>query len=172
VEYWLNLRLGGARRWKGETGGWEGRGVVCGKPTPSRLYPPPVSIKDRWIGPREQVLNVPIACWWYGSSTPTASMIGLGEKLGTNPRISHLACWGLCWEPLFSGAVESVQIYHRLMKGCHALITWDIYGLGPYADWAWDACGVLVRFSHVGCILIRIIVTLRYEYRLFVAVIM
>jgi hypothetical protein len=32
---------------KGRTVGWEGRGVVCGKPAPSRLYPPPVSVKDR-----------------------------------------------------------------------------------------------------------------------------
>jgi hypothetical protein len=35
---------------------------VCGKLTPSRLQPPPVSVKDRSVGPREQVLNVPIAC--------------------------------------------------------------------------------------------------------------
>jgi hypothetical protein len=25
-----------------------------------------VSVKDRWIGPREQVLNVSIACWYIG----------------------------------------------------------------------------------------------------------
>jgi hypothetical protein len=24
---------------------------------------PPVSVKDRWVGPREQVLHVPIAYW-------------------------------------------------------------------------------------------------------------
>jgi hypothetical protein len=35
---------------------------VCGESTPSRLYPPPVSIKDRSVGPHEQVLNVLIAC--------------------------------------------------------------------------------------------------------------
>jgi hypothetical protein len=34
---WLNWRPGGAFRWKVETTGWEGRGVVCGKPTPLRL---------------------------------------------------------------------------------------------------------------------------------------
>jgi hypothetical protein len=34
---WLNWRPGGALRWKVETAGWEGRGVVCGKPTPPRL---------------------------------------------------------------------------------------------------------------------------------------
>jgi hypothetical protein len=35
-----NLRPDGALRW---------------------LQPPHVSVKDRWVGPREQVLNVPIA---------------------------------------------------------------------------------------------------------------
>jgi hypothetical protein len=32
-----------------------------------------------------------------------------------------LACYGLYQEPFFSGAVESVQIYRRLAKGCYAL---------------------------------------------------
>jgi hypothetical protein len=34
---WLNWRMGGALRWKVEIAGWEGRGVVCGKPAPLRL---------------------------------------------------------------------------------------------------------------------------------------
>jgi hypothetical protein len=34
---WLNWRLGGALRWKAEIIGWEGRGVLCGKPSPPRL---------------------------------------------------------------------------------------------------------------------------------------
>jgi hypothetical protein len=34
---WLNWRSGGALRWKVETAGWEGRGVVCSKTTPPRL---------------------------------------------------------------------------------------------------------------------------------------
>jgi hypothetical protein len=28
---WINWRPGGALMWKGETTGWKGRGVVCGK---------------------------------------------------------------------------------------------------------------------------------------------
>jgi hypothetical protein len=36
---------------------------VCGKPAPPRLYLLPVSVKDRWVGSREKVLNVPITCW-------------------------------------------------------------------------------------------------------------
>jgi hypothetical protein len=39
-----------------ETVGWEGQGVVCGTPL--------VSVKDRWVDHREQVLNIPIACWY------------------------------------------------------------------------------------------------------------
>jgi hypothetical protein len=34
---WLNWRPGEALRWKVETAGWEGRGVVCEKPAPPRL---------------------------------------------------------------------------------------------------------------------------------------
>jgi hypothetical protein len=52
-----------ARRWKVEIAGWEGRGVVCGKPVPPRLEPPSVLVKHRWVGSCEQVLNVSIACW-------------------------------------------------------------------------------------------------------------
>jgi hypothetical protein len=33
---------------------------------------PPVSVKDRWVGPREQVLNVPIAYQCYGPSKPSS----------------------------------------------------------------------------------------------------
>jgi hypothetical protein len=56
AETWLNGRPGGATRGKwGQLVGkvWE---WVRGKPAP-----PPVSIKDRSVGPHEQVLNVPIA---------------------------------------------------------------------------------------------------------------
>jgi hypothetical protein len=34
---WLNRRPSEALRWKGETVGWEGRGMVCRKPAPSKL---------------------------------------------------------------------------------------------------------------------------------------
>jgi hypothetical protein len=33
----VNWRPGGALRWKVETAGWEGPGVVCGKPAPQWL---------------------------------------------------------------------------------------------------------------------------------------
>jgi hypothetical protein len=83
------------------------------------------------VVPHEQVLNVPIACRWYGFNKPSswsslgawltapASLAGLGEKLGTDPRIGQPACCGLCREHFFSGAVGSIQTYRRLAKGCH-----------------------------------------------------
>jgi hypothetical protein len=58
-----------------------------------------MSVKDRWVDPRKQVLNIPIACRCYGPGkpssltsieggfTPTGSMAGSGEKLGTDPQI-------------------------------------------------------------------------------------
>jgi hypothetical protein len=36
---------------------------------------------------------------------PTTSLVGLGEILGTDPRIGQPVCYGLCQEPFFSGAV-------------------------------------------------------------------
>jgi hypothetical protein len=33
----LKWRPGGALRWKAETDGWDGQGVVCGKSAPPRL---------------------------------------------------------------------------------------------------------------------------------------
>jgi hypothetical protein len=106
-----------------------------------------MSIKDRWVGSHEQVLNVLIACWWHGPSKPsslssikpwlkpTASLVGLGEKLGMDPCIGQSACYGLCQKPFFSGAVGSIQICRWLVRGCH------IWGLPTgsvrrvYVDW-------------------------------------
>jgi hypothetical protein len=58
----LKWRPGGATRGKGRQLVGKVREWVCGKQTPLRLYPPSVSVKDRLVGPHEQVLNVPIAC--------------------------------------------------------------------------------------------------------------
>jgi hypothetical protein len=76
-----------------------------------------MSVKDRWVGPREQVLNIPITCWCYGPSKPSSLpsivvwlsllllWLWVGGKLGGDPQIGQLACWGCTQEPCFSGAV-------------------------------------------------------------------
>jgi hypothetical protein len=109
-----NLRPGGALQW---------------------LYPLPVSVKDRWADPREQVLYVPITCQRYGPDkpnslpsteggfTPTASMAVLGEKLGTDSQIGQPVCYVLCWEPFFLGAVTLSIAVDDFAKGCYALTT-------------------------------------------------
>jgi hypothetical protein len=58
----------------------------------------------------------------------------MGEKLGTDSRIGQLACYGLCWEPFFSGVVVLFKSIDDYAKGCYALTVGDTYGLGPYAD--------------------------------------
>jgi hypothetical protein len=90
-------------------------------------------IKDRWVDPYEQVLNVLIVCQRYGPGkpsslpsteggfTPTASMAILREKLGMDPRIGQPACCGLCQELFFSGAVALSIIVDDFMKGFYAL---------------------------------------------------
>jgi hypothetical protein len=40
-----------------------------------------------------------------GGFTPTASMAGSEEKLGTDPQIGQPSCYELCREPYFLGAV-------------------------------------------------------------------
>jgi hypothetical protein len=91
-----------------------------------------MSIKDRWVGPHEQVLNVPIACWCYGSGMPsgllsieaclfpTASLAFVGEKLRTDPWIGRPSSYGLCQEPLFSRSVDLYNFVHDSAKGCYA----------------------------------------------------
>jgi hypothetical protein len=171
----LNWRSGGALRWKVKIVSWEGQGVVCGswhlQGCSPRLYwlkTDGLTLVSKYstyrshagiYGPSKPSSLSPTVAWL----TPTASLVGLGEKLGTDPRVGQPVCFGLCLEPFFSGVVGSIQICRRLTKGCYMWIMWDMYGPGPYADWAFKTCGVLVRFSPAGCTSIQIVVTLGYE---------
>jgi hypothetical protein len=65
---------------------------------------------------------------------PTASLVGLGEKLDTEPRIGQPPCCGLCQEPFFSGAVAMLNYVDDYVKLCYALTMRDRYGLGSYTD--------------------------------------
>jgi hypothetical protein len=88
-----------------------------------------VLVKDRWVGPCEQVLNVPIACWCYGPDKPssclsteaylfpTASLVVVGEKLGMDLRIRWSSSYGLCREPFFSGVVDMYKSVDDFVKG-------------------------------------------------------
>jgi hypothetical protein len=94
-----------------------------------------VSVKARWVGPHEQVLNISIACQCYGPGkpssqpsiegglTPIASLAGLGGKLGTGPRIGQLSCCGLCREPFFSAAVALSITVDDFTKGYYVWTT-------------------------------------------------
>jgi hypothetical protein len=142
-----------------------------------------VSVTDRWVGPCEQILNVPIACWymstvslvayreWRVALPPLLQWLPRGEKLCMDPWIDQPSCCGLGQESFFSGAVALFITVDDFLKDCYTWITWDTYGRGSYVNRAWKACGMLVGFFPVGCTLIQIIVTLRYEYRLFVTII-
>jgi hypothetical protein len=46
-------------------------------------------------------------------------MAGSREKLSTDPRIGQPACWGLCQEPFFSGAVALSIVVDDFTKGYH-----------------------------------------------------
>jgi hypothetical protein len=103
--------------------------------------------------------------------SPTASLVVVRAKLGMDPRIIQSSTCGLCRET-FSWPIDLYKSVDNFAKGCYALTVWDTYGLGPYVEWVFDACGVLIWFFPIGCTSIWIIATLGYEYRLFAAVIM
>jgi hypothetical protein len=81
---------------------------------------------------------------------PHCSLAIVGEKLGTDPRIGWPSCYGLCREPFFLGVVDLFKSVDDYMKGCYMWTTWDMYGRGPYTDWVWKMCGVLVGFPLQG----------------------
>jgi hypothetical protein len=55
--------------------------------------------------------------------TPTASWVGSGEKLGTDPRIGQSTCCGLCQEHFFSGVVALLNFVNDCAKGCYMWTT-------------------------------------------------
>jgi hypothetical protein len=56
----VNWRLGTDPRWKVEDYRLGMSGSVIWQADTFKVVAPPVSVRDRWVGPREQVLNVPI----------------------------------------------------------------------------------------------------------------
>jgi hypothetical protein len=51
--------------------------------------------------------------------TPTASLVGLGEKLSMDSRIGQPACCGMCREPFFSGAMTVLNSVDDFTKSCY-----------------------------------------------------
>jgi hypothetical protein len=105
---------------------WEGRGVWCGKSAPPRLQPPSMAVKDRWVGPASKYstywshasvmgpASLVVSCQQKLDSPPLiASLVIMGEKLGTEPQIGQPSCCGSGREPFFSGS-GSIQICWRL----------------------------------------------------------
>jgi hypothetical protein len=107
---------------------------------------PHVSVKDRWVGPNEQILNVSIAYWYMGSISLVVyhqqsvilrsllQWLPRGEKLGMNPWIGQSSCCRLDREPFFSGAVGLSIVVDDFVKGCYTWTTLDTYGREPYAN--------------------------------------
>jgi hypothetical protein len=67
-------------------------------------------------------ISLVAGCQQMLSFATAASLVGLGEKLGTNPRITQLG-WGLCREPFFSGAVALLNSVNDYVKGCYMWTT-------------------------------------------------
>jgi hypothetical protein len=65
------------------------------------------------------LVSLVASCQQLLGFTPTALLVGSGEKLGTDPRIGQPACCGLCREPFFSGAVALLNSVDDCVKHCH-----------------------------------------------------
>jgi hypothetical protein len=90
-----------------------------------------MSVKDRWVAPREQVLNVRIACWWYRATKPCSLLSiyacfcphcfngWLGRETGYGPtdRLAGVS-WIVSGAP-FLGSSGPAQLCWWLVKGCH-----------------------------------------------------
>jgi hypothetical protein len=112
-----------------------------------------------------------------GDMGPINLVVGHRQELGLRPLL-HWLVWERSWvrtrgsvsrramhcvgSPFFSGAVESIQICRRLVKGCH------VQGLPQeaYVGHTWTGLGsihvMLVGFPLQG-VSIRITTTLGYE---------
>jgi hypothetical protein len=102
---------------------------------------------------------LPTDAWLF----PTTSMTIVGEKLDMNSWISQPACCGLGWEPFLLGAVDPFNTIDDFMKGYH------VWGLPAgtvwvtYVDWRGKRACCVHPVSPIGCTLIWITATLRYE---------
>jgi uncharacterized membrane protein YqaE (UPF0057 family) len=93
--------------------------------------PPPVSVKDQGVGTHEQVLNVPITCWWYVPSKPSSRplidawlcphcFIGwLGREAGYIPTDRSANALWIVSGALFLGSSGPAQLCWWLVKDYH-----------------------------------------------------
>jgi hypothetical protein len=120
-----------------ETTSWEGQGVVCGKSAPSRLEPSPVLVKDWWVGPHEQVLNVSIAYWYM---SPVSLVAYHQQDLG----LSLLPHW-LAWERNWMGQ----SCWALVAQALHARSQLFMTMLMGQSYWALVAQALLVDYISV-----------------------
>jgi Cft2 family RNA processing exonuclease len=143
-----------------------------------------VSVKDRWVGPLEQVLNVHIVYQWYVSGKPS-SMSAIDVCLSSLLHwLAQERNWVRTYGSVSRCAVDYVgSPFSEEQWLCPTLSMTrerlprtgtarrkrmsSVHGL----EWkAYVSCWL--GFSPTWCTSIRIATTLRYEYRLFVVVIM
>jgi hypothetical protein len=81
------------------------------------------------------LVSLVVCCQQRLGFAPTASLVGSGEKVGTDPWIGQPTCCGLCREHFFSGAVTLLNSVGDCAKGCHVrgLPTGCVHG--AYVDW-------------------------------------
>jgi hypothetical protein len=83
---------------------------------------------------------------------PPASLAGLGEKLGTDPRIGQLACYALCREPFFLRSSGIYPNLSALRKRLPRTGTAAGSVRRAYVDWSGKHTCQVGGFSPAGCI--------------------
>jgi hypothetical protein len=104
------------------------------------------------LAPREQVLNIQVACWWNGPSKPsslpsidawlkpTTSMVGFGEKLMRVPRATQQG-WEVESGALFlgSGSIHPTLLmtHEMLLHANHVRYVWSRAIREPSVECVW-----------------------------------
>jgi hypothetical protein len=128
-----------------------------------------VSVKDRWVGPCEQVLNVPIVCRWYGFGKPSSrpSTEGwlclycfidwLRRETGYGPMDQSAGVLMIVSGALFLDSSGPTQLCwwlrERLLYVDHMRYVWSGTICGPSVGYMWCAgrvfpCMVYINSNH------------------------
>jgi hypothetical protein len=114
---WLNWRLGGALRWKVETVGWEGRGVVCVKSAPQRLYPCLCQLRTHGLAPVSKY-------WTYQSHVAIMGPVSWCSFVSSWPKPlfpTPMLSWGRKNEMTQGDDRASLSLAAKTYSGCRDL---------------------------------------------------
>jgi hypothetical protein len=109
---------------KGRESNVESRHLQGGSPRLCRLRTNELALTSKYwmyqscagdVGPLNWYSLLRTDAWLFS----TTSMVVIGGKLGMDPQIGQPLCYGLGWEPFFSGVVDPFNPVDDFTKGYH-----------------------------------------------------